>query len=147
MKIALTLSERLARARVDLRLGVPILLQSGDSTILAVAAETLSDDRFRDFRRIGQPVLTLSKRRAETLKARCYDGDIARISIPAEVTRDWVISLADPSSDLIAPMKGPLIALREGNAELHRAALSLVKDARLLPAVLTVALDRETAGD
>ena len=145
MKFALTLSERLARARVDLRLGVPILLQSGDRTILAVAAETLSDDRFREFRRIGQPVLTLSKRRAETLKARCYDGDIARISIPAEVTRDWVTSLADPSSDLIAPMKGPLIALRDGNADLHRAALSLVKGARLLPAALTVAVSNEAA--
>ncbi|MBV1868373.1 MAG: GTP cyclohydrolase II [Marinosulfonomonas sp.] len=145
MKFALTLSERLARARVDLRLGVPILLQSGDSTILAAAAETLSEDRFRDFRLIGQPLITLTKRRAETLKARCYDGDIARISIPPEVTCGWVVSLADPSSDLIAPMKGPLIALREGNADLHRAAISLAKAARLLPAVLTVALDRESA--
>ena len=146
MKFALTLSERLARARVDLRLGVPILLQSGDRTILAVAAETLSDERFQDFRSVGQPVLTLSKRRAETLKARCYDGDIARIPIPADVSRDWVTSVADPSSDLIAPMKGPLIALRDGDADLHRAAISLVKGAHLLPAVLTVDLDRETVG-
>jgi GTP cyclohydrolase II len=35
-------------------------------------------------------------------------------------------------------MKGPLMALRTGPADLHRAALALAKSARLLPAVLVV---------
>ena len=35
-------------------------------------------------------------------------------------------------------MKGPLTALREGGADLHRAALALAKSAQLLPAVVMV---------
>jgi GTP cyclohydrolase II len=89
-------------------------------------------------RSFGQPVIALTDRRAETLKARAYDGDLARIPVPADQGLDWIRSLADPSDDLLWPMKGPLMALRTGPADLHRAALALAKSARLLPAVLVV---------
>jgi hypothetical protein len=35
--------------------------------------------RLADLRGAGPPVLALTARRAETLKARAYDGDLARI--------------------------------------------------------------------
>ena len=137
MTLALTLTERLARARGDLRMGVPVVLV-GEGAALVVAVEELTAARLNDLRGYGQPVIALTGRRAETLKARAYDGDLARILVPADQGIDWVRSLADPADDLRWPMKGPLNALRTGNADLHRAALALAKSARLLPAVLVV---------
>ena len=137
MTLALTLTERLARARGDLRMGVPVVLV-GEGAALIVAVEKLTAERLADLRGFGQPVIALTDRRAETLKARAYDGDLARIALPADQGIDWVRSLADPADDLRWPMKGPLNALREGPAHLHRAALALAKSARLLPAVLVV---------
>jgi len=137
MTLALTLTERLARARGDLRMGVPVVL-AGEGAALVVAVEELTAERLADLRGFGQPVIALTDRRAETLKARAYDGDLARIALPADQGIDWVRSLADPADDLRWPMKGPLNALREGPADLHRAALALAKSARLLPAVLVV---------
>jgi len=88
----------------------------------------------------GQPVLAITARRAETLKARVYDGDLARIILPADATPAWVQSIANPADDLRAPMKGPFSCARGGTAEVHRAALQLAKSARLLPAVLVLDL-------
>lgn len=137
MTLALTLTQRLARARGDLRMGVPVVLV-GETSVLVVAVEQLDCARLADLRALGQPQIALTARRAETLKARAYDGDLARIAVPADVGLDWVRSLADPSDDLRMPMKGPLMALRDGPADLHRAGLALAKSARLLPAVLVV---------
>ena len=77
-------------------------------------------------------------RRAETLKARAYDGDLARIDLPRDAGLDWLRAVADPADDLRVPMKGPFTALRDTPADLHRAGLALAKAAHLLPAVLVV---------
>ena len=47
MGLAPDINEMLARARADLRMGVPIVL-SGTVSIVAVAAESLSDARLSD---------------------------------------------------------------------------------------------------
>ena len=140
MSLAPTIIETLARARADFRMGVPVALIKGRDGGLAVPAETLGKDRLADFLDLGPPVLVLTARRATTLKARSYDGDIARIQVPHDAGLDWIGAVADPSGDLGAPMKGPLVSLREGDASLHRAAIQLAKDARLLPAALVIAL-------
>jgi len=132
--------ERLNRARADLRMGVPVMLRDGTETALAVAAETLSSDRLAALRAEGALVLAITARRATTLKARPYDGDLARIAVPADAGADWLRALADPAGDLDRPMKGPLVALREGGADLARTALRLVKSAHLLPAAVLVAV-------
>ncbi len=130
-------TETLARARADLRMGVPIVL----GEVLVLAAETLTAQRLADVLTLdAAPVLAITARRAETLKARAYDGDLARVLLPPDATLDWVQSIADPADDLRAPLKGPLTAAREGCAALHRTALSLVKSARLLPAAVVVPL-------
>lgn len=133
-----TIVERLARARGDLRMGVPVVLTGEGQAMLCIAVESLSPDRLAALRALGAPELALTARRAETLKARAYDGDIARIAVPADVGTDWLRALADPADDLRVPLKGPLRSLREGTATLHRAALQLVKSAHLLPAALLV---------
>lgn len=134
MTLDLTVSERLARARGDLRMGVPVLVGS----VLVIAAEALTAARLLDFRKLGTPVVAVTARRAETLKARCYDGDVARIAVAPDVSVGWVRALADPADDLRVPMKGPLNAVRSGDAAAVRAAIVLAKEARLLPAVLAV---------
>lgn len=133
--------ERRARALADLRLGVPVVLGRGQGA-LVLAAETAGPERLAELRAMGgQPVLAITGRRAETLRARAYDGDVARVVLPSEVDCGWVRAVADPAGDLDRPMKGPLATLREGTAETHRAAVGLVKAARLLPAALVLPLD------
>lgn len=139
MGFAPDITERLARARADLRMGVPVVLEGG---ALVLAAETLDAARLADLRTLGgQAVLAVTDWRAETLKARAYDGDIARIVLPPDATLNWVRAIADPADDLRAPMKGPLHTLRDGSADLHRAAIAMVKAARLLPAAVLLQLD------
>ncbi|MGO4914420.1 GTP cyclohydrolase II [Pseudogemmobacter sp. W21_MBD1_M6] len=139
MTLSPDIVERLARARADLRMGVPVVLQGPDSAALVFAAETLSADRLAQLRVLGgQPVLAVTDKRAETLKARVYDGDLARIVLPVNATLDWVHGVADPADDLNVPMKGPLVTLRDGCADLHRIAITLVKSARLLPAAIVL---------
>ncbi len=136
------LNETLARARADLRMGVPVVLTSGDRTVLVAAAETIAAARLTGMLALGDVNLTITGRRAETLKARAYDGDIARVAVPDGAALSWVHGIADPSEDLSKPMKGPLMTRRGGDAGLHRLSVTLCKGARLLPAALVVPVER-----
>lgn len=138
MSLHLSIAERLTRARSDLRMGVPVILCGPEGAALVASVEALDGERLADLRGFGPPVLAITARRAETLKARAYDGDLARILPPAGADLDWLRAIADPADDLRVPMKGPLISAREGAADLHRAALALAKAAHLLPAALVV---------
>ena len=140
MGLGLTALETLARARSDLRMGVPIALRSGTAQGLALAAETATAGRLADLLALGPVDLAITGRRAETLKARAYDGDLARVALPVDASLDWVRATADPSADLAYPMKGPFATRRDGTADLHRAAITLCKAAHLLPAALVVPL-------
>lgn len=136
MNLGPDIVERLNRARADLRMGVPVVILSGGQGVLAVAAEALSPNRFAAMKALGSLALVITARRAETLKARAYDGDVARLVVPRDRTAAWVAAIADPAGDLLNPMKGPFESVRDGDATLARAAIALVKSARLLPAVL-----------
>ncbi len=140
MNFAPDLVELLARARADLRMGVPVVV-NGPQSIVVVPAETLTADRLQALRETDRhTVMVISARRAETLKARAYDGDLARIILPAETSLSWVQGIADPAEDLMTPLKGPLNAARGGDVTSHRLALALIKSARLLPAYVAAAV-------
>lgn len=143
MSLQPDITELLARARADLRMGVPVVLvDDAGSSVLALSAEVLTPQRLADLRGLGgQPVIAITGRRAETLKARAYDGDLARVLIPADADLHWIQTVADPSDDLNAPMKGPLMSEREGTANLHRIAIALSKSARLLPAAVVLPIE------
>ncbi|MDO6584441.1 GTP cyclohydrolase II [Salipiger sp. 1_MG-2023] len=145
MSLAPSLMELLARARADLRMGVPVVLTGGEGGVLMLAAETGAPERLAEMLARGAPDLVLTARRAETLKARAYDGDVARVVLPKGADIGWVQAIADPKDDLSAPMKGPLATRREGNAALHRLAITLAKSARLLPAALVMPLESPEA--
>lgn len=135
--------ESLARARGDLRMGLPVVLTgAGGQAALAAAVETLTPARLAAMRAMGTVELALTSWRAETLKARAYDGDLARIHVPAEADAAWLHAVADPALDLDTPLKGPFASLRgEGGADLHRAAIRLAKTAHLLPAAIVMRID------
>lgn len=137
MALAPDTTERLARARADLRMGVPVVTDQG----LILAVETTDAARLDALRALGTVEVVLTHWRAQTLKARVYDGDVARLVLPKDATLAWVLALADPVKDLSAPMKGPLLTQRDGDAQLARCGIALTKAARLIPAVLTVHLD------
>ncbi len=138
MTLGPDITELAARARADLRMGVPIVLSDGGTGAVALAAEVALPGRIAALQALGPLTLAVTRRRAETLKARAYDGDIARLILPDPADATLVQALADPADDLRHPMKGPLRTEREGDAALHRAAILLAKAARLLPAALVV---------
>ena len=87
MSFAPDITEQLARARADLRMGVPVVLAGGAQAALVLAAETLTAQRLADVLALGgAPVLAITARRAETLKARAYDGNLARVLLPPGAT-------------------------------------------------------------
>lgn len=139
MSLMPTASDLVARARGDLRLGLPVVLSKGGQGLALLAAETLLPDRLAALQALpGALSITITAWRAETLKARIYDGDIARLEVPTVADAAWVQNLADPARDLAHPLRGPFTSLREGEANLHRVAVKLVKSAELLPAALCV---------
>lgn len=129
-----TPSEILARARADLRTGLPVAIGG----VLLASVETVSTERLAAMRSAGELILTISGRRAETLKARAYDGDVARVAVPEEADAAWLRAVADPANDLRSPMKGPLRTLRDGDPVPWRAGVTLAKAAHLLPAVVGI---------
>jgi len=142
MNFAPDILERLARARADLRMGVPILVRDETEAFLVLASETLDDQRLTSARSLSSElVLVLTARRAETLKARAYDANLARILMPSDATTDWVRCVSDPADDLKMPMKGPFKSQRTGGATLHLMALNLVKSAQLLPSVVMLPIE------
>ena len=101
MSLRPDISETLARARADLRMGVPIALIGEAGSALALAVESASDARLADLRALeGTIGVAITARRAETIKARAYDGDIARICLPKRADMAWLQALADPADDL-----------------------------------------------
>ncbi len=138
MDIAPGTDDLIARALNDLRLGLPIVIRDGSAGISSLAVESAKGGRLKLQLAAKAPAtLALTRRRAETLKARSYDGTISRIHVPRGASPKWMQAVADPSRDLDYPMKGPFKEVREGSADLHRAAVSLARRARLLPAVLS----------
>lgn len=131
-------ADRTARALSELRRGAPILLLGGGGAALAAAAESVDPLRLAAMRLIGGGPgrLSVTSARAATLKARAYDGDLARIRLRPDQEAATLRAIADPALDLQHPMLGPHETEREGDAELDRAALKLCKLALLLPAAV-----------
>ncbi|MEM9974347.1 MAG: GTP cyclohydrolase II [Pseudomonadota bacterium] len=136
MSFGPTTTEYVARARADLRMGLPIAITAPGGGALVLAAEEVDESRLAALRSEGPVVLAVTSWRAETLKARAYDGNLARLILPDAATAAWVRDAADPANDLSGPLRGPFLSERDGPAALHRAAILLAKSAHLLPAAL-----------
>ena len=133
MTLTPTFQDLRARALTDLRMGVPVVV---DGAYLVAAVESLTAARLLAVQGLGAVDLVLTARRAQTLNIMQYDDGLARVALPADADLRWCRAMADPTHDLAVPMKGPFAVRRGGAVCAHRAALELVKDAQLLPAVL-----------
>ena len=143
--LRLSPEEIIARARGDLRIGAPVIIISGADAAVVLATEALAEQRLSALRAIAPLQLVLTRRRAETLKARAYDNDLARIKLHTDFSMKEIMAAADPAMALARPMLGPFTAIRDGGAEPQRMALRLAKMARLLPAVIAAPLKAEAA--
>jgi GTP cyclohydrolase II len=129
---------RVERAAGDLRSGVPVFVDFGDSAAVVMAAETAAVDRLAEIARAwpgDNPALLLSPNRASALKIRLYTP--GAVAVPLEGgPQDWarIASIADPASDMDFPMRGPFLASRDPLPETIAAVFVLTKCAQLLPA-------------
>ncbi len=146
MTLALTAKDRIARGVNDLRLGLPVILDMPTGLMLMASVETLAKPRWQAFSALAGATLAITARRAETLRAIPYDGDLARILVPKDVDIWWARAVADPSHDLDMPLKGPFSCSRTGSADAHRHAIELCKKANLLPAALVAPISETLPG-
>jgi GTP cyclohydrolase II len=139
---------RVGRAIRDLRSGLPVLiLDAGKDALLACAAEQARDELLalmQDWSRT-QGHVVLTPNRARTLKVRLYTKDAVRVPLPSENPARAARALADPTRDLHDPLMGPWTALREALPAGVPPALSLAKQAELLPSLVVHVLARAKA--
>ena len=144
--LKLTAEELTARARADLRIGAPVVVVSEGAAGVAASAEMLSADRLAQMLGVSPDLdIAITARRAETLKARAYDGDIARLVVVADMTLDVIHNITDPALALSRPLMGPFASRRDHSAAAHRLAIRVAKSARLLPAVIFARMDEDEA--
>ena len=134
--IALGDSRRAAVAIDALRRGWPVTLTHMDSVLTVLAIETAQDIS-------GAQAILLSASRAATLKltnqrAAADTAMPVMIKTPYDLDLTLALALADPSLDLLYPMKGPFVAQTLGDGPSASAAIELARLAGLLPAFLVL---------
>ena len=126
MSFAPDMIEMMARARADLQMGVPVLID-GIEPLLLLAAETIKPARLAQVQSLNSQlradgksgaILVITAHRAGVLKVPAYDGDIARIALPQDSDIPWITAIANPADDLLSPMKGPLFPIFRYNTML-----------------------------
>jgi len=143
------------RAAVDLRRGLPVVVENAAGPVMVLSAETANPATLATLLAWAKPdmtpLATLSHERAETLKIRLYTKDVVAVSLEGNLQGDELLKrarlLADPSGDLTHPMGGPYTALRDLEGRPLWAAMKLAKIAGLLPSVLAfdLAADADAA--
>ncbi len=118
------------------RRGKPVAIAGAGGTVLAYAAETLTQAALRAAQGRTPPRLVLTHARARTLKIRLYTPDIVALPVPRGMDLAPLRAIADPTDDLAFPLKGPFDAIRDTLPEGYAAAVKLAKLAGLLPAAL-----------
>lgn len=130
------------RAADDLRRGWPVTVTGHGRALLVLPLERADDAALADFdarlARLGgtESCLLLTDQRALTLKVAAKGWPVVRLARAPWLTAADMTAIADPTLDLGSPMKGPFRRLDVAPAVPERAAVKLIKIARLLPAAL-----------
>ena len=126
------------RAASDFRRGVPVILFSEESAILACAAETADDDAIETLSDASgtTPLLALTGVRARALKIGPTGHDTVLIPMTPWLDITAVRDLPDATHDLERPLRGPFDREKRPPNPAESAAVALAKLARLLPAAL-----------
>ncbi len=140
------------RAAADLRRGLAVAIgdAAGGFAVLR-SAENLTDAGLAELRRLADELLgaraqiVLTAQRAEVLHIVHRHG-IAALPLETRFDAAALNDLADPTSDLANPMRGPFSADKEAPSPAVQASVSLCKHARLLPAAIVVSESKENSG-
>ena len=138
----------LAEAITVLRRGEPVLIRDDRISVLAVAAELVSEENLRRLREIsGAPArIVLTRRRAVALGLAPREelSGALTISVAPEMPAAVIRNLANPAASLGAepPGFGPAPVAAKGGA---LAVVALAKLAALLPAALVVRIGQAEA--
>lgn len=141
MTFSLSVRDHIYRARFDLKCGIPIIVKQGKDHRLMLSAELLTENALANLRKLGSLTLSITHWRAKTLQLAAYDKTITRISPRGDADLLWFHAMADPSMDLARPLKGPFEVIRDGNARSEELGTLLLKQAGLLPAMISVEID------
>jgi GTP cyclohydrolase II len=136
-----TSGSRLGQAITALRRGDAVLIRDDRLSVLAIAAELVSEEKLRWLRQVSTipPRIVLTRRRAVALGLAQRDNlsGALTISVSSEMPAAVIRNLADPAASLGAEPPGfgpePVVAKSGG-----LAAVTLAKLASLLPAALVV---------
>jgi GTP cyclohydrolase II len=141
-------SRPLGEAITALRRGEPVLIRDDRISVLAIAAELVTEENLRRLREISRArarvVLTRRRAVALGLAPRADLSGALTIAVSSEMPAAVIRNLADPAASLGAepPGFGPEPLVAKGGA---LAAVGLAKLASLLPAALVVRLGKSEA--
>ncbi len=124
------------RAIADLRRGTPVVVKKGAGAVVVLATE-FAEDGLRPLADLGldPSFLAITGQRAAVLNIPPTGEEAVVIALSPHLDAATIRSLADPTSDLDHPMRGPFrLAPQAPGAATE--ALVLCKRARLLPAVV-----------
>jgi GTP cyclohydrolase II len=127
------------RAIAELRRGRPVLVAGTDGAVLTAAAETATPESLALARAQGLTfAMVITANRAAVLHVNPSGEAVEILDLPDPQDRAAIRAMADPTTDLAQPLKGPFRRHRSDARVLaaHRAAVQLAKLARLLPAVV-----------
>ena len=133
----------LGEAIAAYRRGEPVLIRDDQISVLAIAAELVTEDNLHRLREISRAParVVLTRRRAVALglAPRAELSGALTISVSSDMPAAVIRNLANPGASLGAepPGFGPAPLVAKGGA---RAAVALAKLAALLPAALVVRL-------
>jgi GTP cyclohydrolase II len=133
---ALSVVAKVEKAAEIFRGGGVIAVSVRGGSVLALAVETARDKTIADLGAHKDLRLVLTHARARTLKIRLYTPDVVALALDKDARADNLRAIADPTSDLAAPMKGPFVAERSALSTAVAAGVKLAKLAGLLPAIL-----------
>jgi GTP cyclohydrolase II len=131
--------ERVCHAVMRFRRGEPVtIVEKGGKRIASLAVETASEASLKALARSGRKPLSLllTHERANTLKIRLYTPNVVSLPVAKRAKVLDLVSIADPTADLDAPLKGPFDAERTALPQSYAAAVKLAKIAELLPAAI-----------
>ena len=134
------------RAAYEFRRGRPVCVTDDTGgLVVAVSAELATEKIIERLSALSgvKPDVAITHHRARTLKIPLYTEDIILMPFPSWLTAENARSIADPTSDLANPLRGPFMAKRESIPASGIAAVQLAKIARLLPAVLLVQISNK----
>jgi GTP cyclohydrolase II len=136
----------LGDAITALRRGEPVLIRDDEISVLAVAAELVTEENLQRLREISRAParVVLTRRRAVALGLAPREelSGALTISVSSELPAGVIRNLADPAASLGAepPGFGPAPVVARGGA---LAAVALAKLASLLPAALVLRIGKD----